>query len=56
MMGLLEAYAQALGVKELEVNAARDAVSFYSRLGWTLVDAERESPLLRKAISTATES
>jgi len=50
MMALLERYALEQGCVFLEVNSAPDAVEFYQRLGWTLVDAERASPLLRKAL------
>jgi len=50
MLEHLEQYARSLGLTELEVNSAPDAVGFYARLGWTLVDGDRESPLLRKAL------
>ena len=50
MMKLVEEYAMARGVELLEVNSAPDAVEFYRRLGWQMVDPRRESPLLRKRV------
>jgi N-acetylglutamate synthase-like GNAT family acetyltransferase len=50
MMSLVEAYAMACGVELLEVNSAPDAVEFYRRLGWQMIDPWRESPLLRKRV------
>ncbi len=51
MMGLVEAYATARAVVVLEVNSAPDAVAFYQRLDWRMIDPLRESPLLRKRLS-----
>ncbi|HXQ45670.1 MAG TPA: GNAT family N-acetyltransferase [Caulobacteraceae bacterium] len=51
MMGLVEAYATARAVVVLEVNSAPDAVAFYQRLDWLMIDPLRESPLLRKRLN-----
>jgi N-acetylglutamate synthase-like GNAT family acetyltransferase len=48
MIGL-EQHAANLGMRSLDVNSAPDAVGFYEKLGWVLVDRQRSSPLLRKA-------
>jgi GNAT superfamily N-acetyltransferase len=50
MMTLLERYAVKQGCTVLEVNSAPDAMEFYQRLDWTLVDAARENPLLSKTL------
>jgi len=52
MMALVEAYALALGCRLLEVNSAADAVGFYQKVGWTLVDAEREHLLLQRVLAS----
>ncbi len=35
----------------LELNSAPDAVVFYQRLGWTLIDPARDNPLLERKLS-----
>jgi ribosomal protein S18 acetylase RimI-like enzyme len=50
MLSLLEERALTMGVAALEVNSAREAVGFYQRLGFQLIDDARESPLLRRRI------
>lgn len=50
LMAELEILAAKQGVVRLEVSAARDAVPFYRKLGWTLLDGEAESPLMGKTL------
>jgi len=47
----MEKYARAQGVEVLEVNSAPDAVEFYARLGWLMIDSQQKSPLLRKRLT-----
>jgi len=51
MMALLERRALAQGMTRLEVRSAPDAVGFYEKLGWRLVDANPEHPFMDKEIS-----
>ena len=51
MMHALERLAADKGLTRLEVHAAPDAVAFYKKLGWLLVDVDRATPLLTKQIS-----
>jgi len=51
MMNELERLAATKGTRQLNVHAAHDAVTFYQKLGWQLIDATRKSPLLTKIIS-----
>ena len=51
MMEALERLATDRGITQLEVHAAPDAVAFYEKLGWLLIDADRAVPLLAKQIS-----
>jgi GNAT superfamily N-acetyltransferase len=44
---LLIELATSIGFHTLEVNSAPDAVPFYRRLGFDLIGADREAPLLR---------
>ncbi|MGO8366689.1 GNAT family N-acetyltransferase, partial [Rhizobium johnstonii] len=48
LMAGLDKLASPHGVKRLLVNAARDAVGFYGTLGWTIVEAGGETPVLTK--------
>lgn len=50
MMYELERFAATKAMRQLNVHAAQDAVSFYQKLGWQLIDAARQSPLLTKII------
>ncbi|MDE8762586.1 GNAT family N-acetyltransferase [Rhizobium sp. CBK13] len=50
LMARLEALALAHSVEKLIVNAARDAVGFYKAVGWTIVDAARDNPVLMKRL------
>ncbi|NNU46054.1 GNAT family N-acetyltransferase [Rhizobium sp. WYCCWR 11279] len=52
LMTGLEKFASQHGVKRLLVNAARDAVGFYGALGWSVVDAGGENPVLTKELRT----
>jgi GNAT superfamily N-acetyltransferase len=51
MMNELEKFAIMKGVQRLHVNAAFDAVAFYHKLGWDLIDATRRSPFFSKTLS-----
>jgi GNAT superfamily N-acetyltransferase len=46
-VALLAEVAISLKLDAIEVGAAADAVGFYQRNGFDLVDPARESPLLR---------
>lgn len=48
---LLMGLAKRLSLKSLEVNSASDAVPFYQRQGFVLIDAARESPFLRLVLA-----
>ncbi|MFL5020302.1 MAG: GNAT family N-acetyltransferase [Rhizobium sp.] len=52
LMAGLEKFASRQGVERLVVNAARDAVGFYGALGWTVVEAGGENPVLTKELRT----
>ncbi len=51
LMRQVEIYARGLGLDRLDVNAASDAEGFYQKLGWATVQADRENPLMTKALS-----
>jgi GNAT superfamily N-acetyltransferase len=51
MIHEVEKFAAARGLRQLNVNAAYDAVSFYQKIGWHLVDGTRKSPLMTKTLS-----
>ncbi|MBY5561836.1 GNAT family N-acetyltransferase [Rhizobium leguminosarum] len=55
LMTGLEKFASQRGVERLLVNAARDAVGFYGALGWTVVEAGGENPVLTKELRTGPE-
>lgn len=50
MMNAVERLARTQNVSVLEVHAASDAVAFYERIGWEMVDADRASPLMAKTL------
>ncbi|WP_390624512.1 GNAT family N-acetyltransferase [Rhizobium terricola] len=50
MMTAVETLAMAQEVVRLETYAAPDAVGFYSKLGWEIVDAHRPNPLMAKLL------
>ncbi|MFW8586328.1 GNAT family N-acetyltransferase [Rhizobium beringeri] len=52
LMAGLEKFASQHEVKRLLVNAARDAVGFYEALGWTVIEAGGENPVLTKELRT----
>jgi N-acetylglutamate synthase-like GNAT family acetyltransferase len=54
LMREVEKYALRLGLDRLEVNAAKDAKSFYHRLGWTVVASDRKNPLMSKELEMGT--
>jgi GNAT superfamily N-acetyltransferase len=56
-LALLASHATAYGMTAFEVNAAPEAVAFWRRTGFELIDGAREFPLLRRAvIYSASES
>ena len=50
MMRAIEAIALANGLRRLDVHAAPDAVAFYKKTGWKVIDPERRNPLMTKAL------
>lgn len=48
MMIAVERLAMAQNIVRLEAHAAPDAVGFYDKLGWEMVDAHRPDPLMAK--------
>ena len=54
LMAGLDDIAVRHGVRRLTVHSAPDAVGFYEALGWIIVDAARENPLLAKELRTDT--
>ena len=50
LMDGLEKHAASNGITCLQVSSAADAVAFYQKLGWSIVDAAQESPLLAKKL------
>ncbi|WP_455872512.1 GNAT family N-acetyltransferase [Rhizobium yanglingense] len=51
MMLELEKLALRKGLRRLQVHAARDAVGFYQKQGWEMVDHHEQSPIMIKRIS-----
>lgn len=52
LMTLVEQRAADAGLTILELNSAPEAVAFYQRVGWSLVDPNREHPLFEKACAS----
>lgn len=50
MMTAVESLAMAQGAVRLVVHAAPDAVSFYLKIGWEMVDAHQPNPLMAKTL------
>ena len=50
LMSGVESFAKDRGVLSLTVNAARDAVEFYRRSGWLMVDETKPEPVLAKRL------
>ncbi|PDT32478.1 GNAT family N-acetyltransferase [Rhizobium sp. M10] len=50
LMSEVEKLAAAYGLRRLEVHAAPDAVPFYKKIGWVMIDARKSSPLMAKEI------
>lgn len=50
MMTAVETLALAHEAVRLETHAAPNAVGFYSKIGWEMVDAERPNPLMSKML------
>lgn len=53
MMAALENVAIEKGVRRLKVHSAPDAVPFYEKLGWTMIDATADHPLMIKELPVA---
>jgi GNAT superfamily N-acetyltransferase len=49
-LSLLENHATSHGIKNLEVNAAREAVSYWQQQGFRMIDEAREFPLLGREV------
>ncbi|MBX5160311.1 MULTISPECIES: GNAT family N-acetyltransferase [unclassified Rhizobium] len=52
LMSEVEKLSAKHGLCRLEVHAAPDAVPFYEKLGWVMVDTDRSSPLMVKDIQS----
>lgn len=50
LMNKVESLSAKHGLSRLEVHAAPDAVPFYEKLGWAMIDADRSDPLMAKEI------
>ncbi len=50
LMSGVESFARDRGIRSLTVNAARDAVEFYRRSGWSMVDEAKPEPVLAKGL------
>ncbi|MFK0382853.1 GNAT family N-acetyltransferase [Agrobacterium sp. NPDC090273] len=50
MMQRLQSFAATKGAQRLDVHAARNAVPFYEKLGWHVIDPSPDSPLMTKPI------
>ncbi|MDO3434202.1 GNAT family N-acetyltransferase [Rhizobium sp. CBN3] len=55
LMSEVERLSAEHGLKRLEVHAAPDAVPFYDKLGWAMVDADQSSPLMMKELHSAAD-
>ncbi|EJC82882.1 acetyltransferase, N-acetylglutamate synthase [Rhizobium leguminosarum bv. trifolii WSM2297] len=53
LMSKVEGLSARHGLSRLEVHAAPDAVPFYEKLGWVMVDADKSSPLMAKEIQSS---
>ncbi|WP_237352171.1 GNAT family N-acetyltransferase [Rhizobium sp. N324] len=53
LMSEVERLSAKHGLCRLDVHAAPDAVRFYEKLGWVMVDADRTSPLMTKEIRSS---
>ncbi|MBB2720663.1 UNVERIFIED_ORG: GNAT superfamily N-acetyltransferase [Rhizobium etli] len=53
LMSEVERLSAWHGLCRLEVHAAPDAVPFYEKLGWVMVDAGKSSPLMGKDIQSS---
>ncbi|WP_064686215.1 GNAT family N-acetyltransferase [Rhizobium bangladeshense] len=53
LMSEVERLSTKHGLCRLEVHAAPDAVRFYEKLGWVMVDAGKSSPLMEKDIQSS---
>jgi N-acetylglutamate synthase-like GNAT family acetyltransferase len=50
LLGAIERLAAERGLVRLYVHAAPDAVGFYARMGWEMLDARRQDPLMSKEL------
>jgi GNAT superfamily N-acetyltransferase len=50
MMAALENVASERAVRQLKVHSAPDAVPFYEKLSWTMIDATADHPLMMKEL------
>lgn len=53
MMVALENVVAEKGVTQLKVHSAPDAVPFYEKLGWIMIDATADHPLMMKELQAA---
>lgn len=50
MMAAVESLAMARGAVRLEAHVAPDAVIFYFKIGWEMVDAHQPNPLMARTL------
>lgn len=50
MMKRLEAFAQRQGIRRLRAHVAPDAVPFYLKIGWEMIQGDLSNPLMEKSI------
>ncbi|MBP2572424.1 GNAT superfamily N-acetyltransferase [Agrobacterium tumefaciens] len=50
MMTAVESLAMARGAVRLEAHAAPDALRFYLKIGWEIIDAHQSNPLVAKTL------
>lgn len=50
LLGAIERLAAERGLVRLYVHAAPNAVGFYARMGWEMLDAGRHDPLMSKGL------
>lgn len=50
MMSAVESLAMARGADRLEAHVAPDAVAFYSKIGWEMVDAHQPNPVMARML------
>lgn len=50
MMQEIETFAANRGIRQLKTQAAKDAITFYEKLGWHIIDSSKRNPLMLKIL------